>query len=269
MVISSKSNEKIKFIKNLNEKKYRNLNNAYYLEGLKVVFEVLNKYKKENILYLVYSEELVQKIKDENNYFEKILKFCKNNKIEIIETSSDVFLYITDTVTPQGIMCVLKKEEKNLEEEIIKNKDKNVFILENVQDMGNVGTIIRNASAFDIKNIICLDGTADCYSPKVLRSTMGNILEVNVFYEKFENVYKILKNNNFKIIGTALYESKSIKEFKFSDNMAFVFGNESSGIRKEVLEKCDEKIKIDISQNAESLNVAVASGIIGYLSYNK
>ena len=268
MLISSKSNEKIKFIKNLNEKKYRILNNAYYLEGLKVVYEVLNKYKKEYVLYLVYSKELVQKIKDENNYFEKILDFCNKNKIEIIETSSDIFAYITDTITPQGIMCVLKKEEKNLEKELTNNKDKSIFILDNVQDMGNLGTIIRNASAFDIKNIICLDGTADSYSPKVLRSTMGNILNVNIFYENFEKIYEILKNNNFKIIGTSIYDSKSLNEFEFKGKMAFIFGNESNGIKKEILEKCDEKIRIDMSRNTESLNVSVASGIIGYLSFN-
>lgn len=268
MLITSKSNEKIKFIKNLNEKKYRNFNDAYYLEGLKVVFEVFNKYEKENILFLVYSEELVEKLKDEKKYFDNILLICKKNNIDIIEVSKEVFEYITDTITPQGILCVLKKQEKKLEEEVIKNEDKSIFILDGIQDMGNIGTIIRNAAAFNIKNIICLEGTADAYSPKVLRATMGNILEVNIFYENFEKVYGILKNNEYKIVGTALYNSKSIKEFKFLDKMAFVFGNESNGIREEVLEKCDERIKIDISKNAESLNVSVASGIIGYLSFD-
>ena len=269
MVISSKSNEKVKFLKNLNDKKFRKINKAYYLEGLKVTYEVLKKEKVDNILFIAYSSNLIQKINDENNYFRKILDFCNKNKIEILEFENNLIEYVTDTVTPQGIICVLRKNEKKLEEEIKLNKDKDLFILDSVQDMGNLGTIIRNAAAFNIKNIICLDGTADIFSPKVLRATMGTIFDVNVFYLNFDEVYDFLKNNGYKIIGTSLNSSENFEKLKFDEKYAFVLGNEANGVSLNILKKCDKLIKIDMENNIDSLNVSVASGIIGYTSYLK
>jgi len=269
MVISSKSNEKVKFLKNLNDKKFRKVNNAYYLEGLKVIYEILKKEKNNNIIFIAYSSKLIQKINDDNNYFEKILNFCNKNSIEILELDENLIEYVTDTVTPQGIICVLRKNEKKLEEEIELNKDKDLFILDCVQDMGNLGTIIRNAAAFNIKNIICLNGTADVFSPKVLRATMGTIFDVNVFYLNLDEVYDFLKNNSYKIIGTSLNSSESLEKLKFDEKYAFVLGNEANGVSKNVLKKCDELIKIDMENNIDSLNVSVASGIVGYISYLK
>lgn len=223
MLITSKENEKVKFIKSLNEKKSREINNAYYLEGLKVTYEILENKEAVNVMFIAYSSEILSKINHGNIDVKKLIKKCEEKNIKTYEIKENVFKYMCDTVTPQGILCVLKKEEKNLEEQIIKNIDRNIFILDSVQDLGNIGTIIRNAVAFNIKNIICLNNTADIYCPKALRSTMGAINKVNIFYEKNFEIIEKLKQSGYQIVVTALKDSTNLKDFDFSKKSAFVF----------------------------------------------
>lgn len=267
MIINSKSNEKVKFVKSLNDKKFRNKNNAYYLEGIKVINEVVFSNNISDINFIFYSKEILSKVNNGILLLEEIIKRCEEQHIPMYEVEKNILEYVCDTVTPQGILCVLNKKDKNLISEIKNVQNENIFILDGVQDMGNLGTIIRNAAAFNIDSIICLENTADIYSPKVLRSTMGNIFKVNIFYEKFEEVLKILKENNYTLVGTSLNETKKIDELDFNKKIAFVFGNEANGVTDNVLSSCDEKIKIEMNEQVESLNVSVASGIVGYIQY--
>ena len=268
MLITSKTNEKVKFVKSLNDKKFRQKNNAYYLEGLKVTYEILKSEEAVNIMFIAYSSEILETINQSNINLKEIIDICNKKNIILIDIEKNIFDKMCETMTPQGILCVLKKNNKILKEEIAKNKDKNIFILDGVSDLGNIGTIVRNSVAFDIKNIIALSNTADVYSPKALRSTMGTILKVNMFYENDnESLIKILKENGYEIVGTSLEDSEKITSLDFSKKYAFVLGNEANGVSKEILKKCDKKIKIEMSNEIESLNVAIASGIIGYVQY--
>lgn len=269
-VITSKSNEKVKLIKSLNEKKFRQKNRCFYLEGIKVVNEVLQSDKAVDIMFIALCREILEHI---NGGKECIEKMSALSNIPIYEVKKEIFINMVDTKAPQGILVVLKQKEKKLEEllqeiqEDIHLKNKNIVLLDRIQDAGNLGTIIRTADAFGISTILCLEGTTDVYSPKVLRSTMGSILRQSVIYIQKEQM-KQLKKYGYQIVGTSLNTDQDIKKLNFNKKSVFVFGNEANGMEKEVEKMCDELIKIKMSGHAESLNVGVATGIVLYLQDN-
>jgi TrmH family RNA methyltransferase len=264
--ITSKSNQKVKYIKSLNEKKFRQEYNEYYLEGIKVVNELLDMYNKKaiDITSIACSYDILKKT---NGGLDIISRLEKIKDKEVFNIDSNVFKSITDTVSPQGVLAILKLPNKNIDNI---NIDSNILILDKLQDAGNVGTIIRTADSFNVKNIICLDGTTDIFSPKVLRSTMASILRVNIIYihdnELSECIDKI-KNKGYKIIGTSLQSDTYISKELFKDKCAFVVGNEANGISKEITQNCDFLVKIPMNDAVESLNVACATSILLYEQY--
>ncbi len=263
--IISKSNEKVKYLKSLNDKKFRQKYNAFYLEGIKVVEEILDK-KAIDILFIAYSNELLLNSNGGKKLLKKIESFKED---KLIHLEKNLFSYIVDTKAPQGVLVVLKLPNNNIDDIILSNTG-DVIILDKVQDLGNIGTIIRSAVAFNITNIIAIYGTCDVFSPKVVRSTMGAINKINITYikkEQINNFFDKLKNYGYNIIGTSLKSSKFINETFFTSKCAFVFGNEAKGISKEVLDLCDNNIKIPMKENVESLNVSVAASIVLYKNY--
>ena len=261
--IISNSNEKVKYIRNLNEKKFRQIYNSFYVEGIKVVEEVLEN-EAVNIKFIAYSKEILRN----NNGGDKLLKKIeKNKKINCIEIDAKIFKTITDTVTPQGILAVMYIKEQNIDELLEQNVDKNILVLDKIQDAGNVGTIIRTADAFGVKLVFCTNGTVDIYSPKVIRSTMGSVFRVNIVYIDKQDLdiimYKI-KENGHLIAVTDLNTNNYIQDIDFSKKYAFVLGNEANGVSDEIKIMSDLKIKIPISETVESLNVGIATGVILY-----
>lgn len=264
--IISKSNEKVKYIKSLNDKKFRKKYKAFYLEGIKVVTEILESKKAIDIMFIAYSKDLLLN----SNGGEELLLKIENKKYKDIETvllSDSMFKYVTDTVTPQGVLAVVKMPEYDVFEEIDRAKS-NILILDKVQDLGNLGTIIRTSDAFNVRLIICNNGTADVYSPKVVRSTMGSIFRVKLVYTSdIENVIKYLKNKNYDIVGTSLQTNTHLDELDYLNKHAYILGNEANGVDKNLLQMCNKLVKIDMENTAESLNVSVATSIILYEQY--
>lgn len=173
---------------------------------------------------------------------------------------------MVETKTPQGILAVMKIPNLSIN----LNYNEEYIILDKVQDAGNLGTIIRTAEAFDIKNIICLEGTTDAYSQKVIRSTMGSVVRENIMYVDFENFKKIalkLKQNGYTLFATALEESEDLEELEVSKKTVFILGNEANGVSEEIKELSDKNVKIAMSKNTNSLNVGIASGIVMYKQY--
>ena len=142
-----------------------------------------------------------------------------------------------------------------------------IVILDNVQDPGNAGTIIRNSVAFDIDTIIFSEGSVSPYNEKVLRSTGGMIFNTNIIISDLDSVINEIKNKNISLIGTSLHTNNSLENLEHLDKYAVIFGNEGNGIREEILNKCDKLIKIDMNNACESLNVGVSSGIVLYHLY--
>lgn len=221
-MIISKTNDYIKHIKSLSQKKYRDEYHEYVIEGIKLVKEAIEE--KVHIKKIIICEEL---------YNEKI----NFENIEYVDEK--VFKYISETETPQGILAVVEQEENKKEIGDI------IFALDNVQDPGNLGTIVRTLDCAGINSLIVSSGCADLYNSKVVRSTMGAIFRVNIErHKEFTNKLLELKEKGYKIIVTSLKTDKSIYDINFKEKCIVVIGNESKGVSDEVLEIADIKVKI-------------------------
>ncbi len=253
MVITSKDNETIKKIKKLKDKKYRDEENCYIIEGIKLIKEAISE--KAKIKLIIICDDCSQ-----NDDFEAELKY-EIAKYECIYVSEKVFSTLTSVVNPQGIMAIIEKEaeQKNI------NFNEDLFlILDNIQDPGNMGTILRTADSLDFKQIIISKDCTDIYNPKVVRSTMGAILRINIIEsDDLEKTLKELKRHKIKIVTTYLHTDKTIYDISYK-RTAIIIGNEANGVRKEVLDMADEKIKIPMPGKTESLNASVATAVVLY-----
>lgn len=270
-MLNSKSNEQVKMLASLKDKKHREKHSKYIIEGVKLVGEMMDLGGITPSESIVYSNELLKSAAGG----EKLLERIEKSTLNTLEVSKEVFKYIADTESPQGVMCVKNipvvtdKEKLNQISSMIKS-NKKFLVLDKVQDSGNLGTIIRSAVTFGIDCIICIKGTTDIYNPKVVRSTMGAIEKVNVMYlgeEEYEQVVKQFKENRYEIVSTELSAKKYLNELDYSKNIVFVMGNEANGVSEKIHKMCTEYIKIPISDAQESLNVAVATGICLYSAY--
>lgn len=237
MFIESIKNEKIKNIKKLNTKKYREEKGLFLIEGEHLVLEA----SKNNIL----EEVLILDGYD-------ILVNCKKTYV-----SGSVLKYISELDNfPKYIGICKKLEEKEL--------GKKIVILDEIQDPGNLGTIIRSSVAFNIDTIILGKNCVDLYNSKVLRASQGMIFNINIIEKDLNKYIPYLKNNNYKIYGTKVNGGKSLKNVEKSSKFAIIMGNEGTGVKEEILSMCDEYLYIDMNKKCESLNVGVATSIILY-----
>lgn len=252
-VITSKDNELVKNIRKLKDKKYREIENKYMIEGIKLIEEAVEE--KADIDTIIVCENCV-----ENNTIEQKLLY-EIAKYNCVYVDEKVFNAISEVSNPQGILAVVKKENK--EENINFNEDI-IVVLDGIQDPGNLGTILRTVDSCGLSQIILSGKTADAYNPKVVRSTMGAIFRVNVIIsEDLPKTLKELKKHKFKVLATSLETKNSIYDIDYSKK-AIVIGNEANGVSKEVLELADEKAKIPMLGKTESLNASVATSVILY-----
>ena len=200
-----------------------------------------------------------------NNILTKIIlledTIC-NYDIEKIYVTKEVMKKLTELDTPNKIIGIVKKNTPLP----IGNK---ILILDNIQDPGNLGTIIRSSVAFDIDTIVLSPNTVDIYNPKVIRSTQGMIFYTNIITLELKEFINEIKTKNYTIFGTNVRNGKNIKEITLPEKFALVLGNEGQGVSKEIESLCDDNIYIKMSSKCESLNVSVATSILLYEVYNK
>ena len=252
-VISSKDNETIKQIRKLKDKKYRDQNKEFIIEGIKLLKEAIQE--KAKIKTIVVCDDC-----EKNGTLDKKLLY-EMAKYNCIYVTEKVFNILTDVSNPQGVLAVV---EKNNDINNINFDDDLILILDNLQDPGNLGTIIRTIDSVNLKQIIVSKGSSDVYNPKVVRSTMGAIFRVKVLEsENLQETIKEIKKHKFKILATDLNTNSSIYDEKYS-KCAIIIGNEANGVSKEILSLADKKIKIPMLGKTESLNASVATGIILY-----
>lgn len=245
-MITSKSNELVKYIKGLQLKKNRDESGEYIVEGLKMVREAVEE--KHEVVTLILCEEI----------FKEQFNMPKNCKVESV--SKNVFEYLSDTESPQGIMAIVKKKDiVNLE-----NADV-IFALDHVQDPGNLGTIMRTLDATGINTLLLSKGCADEYNPKVVRSTMGAIFRVNIQDNvDLASKLKELQKKGYLVIVTALDADSGLFEYSFPEKCVIVIGNESKGVSKEIQELANIRIKIPMIGKTESLNAGMAASLMAY-----
>lgn len=256
-MITSVSNGKIKTIQNLRKKsKYRKEEKLFIIEGTRLFQETPRHLLKE-----VYVSENAENV-------------LKNQLIDIkYEVVSDnIFTSISDTTTPQGILAVVKQPNYSLED-ILAKENPLLLILEDLQDPGNLGTIMRTAEGAGVTGILMTKGCVDIYNPKVVRSTMGSIYRIPFIYledqEEFVRIFRQLKEKNIITYGAALMESKDYDQYCYDTGTAFVIGNEGKGLSETALSSCEKYVKIPMCGQLESLNAAVASSILMYEAFRQ
>lgn len=254
--IISTSNEQIKHLKKLHAKKYRAEYKQYLIEGIKIIEEAYKSGKNILKLFVCY-----EKLEKNGINKEKIYELLSSNNYEVATISENVLEYISDTETPQGIVALMPIEDNSID-----LGSKNLLILDNIQDTGNMGTILRTASAFGFNNIIVTSGSCDIYNPKVIRGSMGNIYKLNIKIlgtnEKLSDIISDIKSNNYTIYTTEVENSKSIYDTEFKGKICIVFGNEANGVSDFLKQSADISITIPMRNDTESLNVSIATGII-------
>ena len=251
--ISSKDNNLIKHIKKLKEKKYRDEYEEYIVEGLKLIKEAIQE--NMNISQIIICDGC-----DKSELIESHLKY-EMAKYDCIYVPQNIFKILTDVENPQGILAVIKRENKGTS---LDYSEDIIVALDDVQDPGNVGTILRTVDSVGLKQILISKGTADVFNPKVVRSTMGAIFRVKVIEcESFKDTLKETQKNGYKVMCTSLDAKNSIYKTNFTKKV-IVVGNEANGVSKDILSIADEKAIIPMLGKTESLNVSVATGIILY-----
>ena len=236
----------VKYIQSLSHKKFRDEEDAFIAEGPKVVKELLGQNKMKCLMICAEKDWLQQ--------HSNLLESLPDDKIH--EADDQWLKSVSQLKTPNKVVAVFEKSKAL---SIPSLKGKISIMLDDLQDPGNLGTIIRIADWFAIEHIICSSNCVDVYNPKVVQSTMGSIARVNVFYTDLEKY--IMKNKNVPVFATTLSGTSIFKLPKISEGIILV-GNESKGIHSSLLQHCSQEITIPRFGHAESLNAAVASGII-------
>lgn len=256
--ITSKDNEFVKHVKKLKDKKYRDQNNEFVVEGIKLVKEAIQE--KAEIKQIIICEECenVDNIPKDLTY--EIAKF------ECIYVTKQVFATLTEVKNPQGILAVVSKNtvtDENIKTQIDYSQEI-IVALDDIQDPGNLGTILRTVDSIGLTQILVSKGTADCFNPKVVRSTMGAIFRVKIIEcENLMETLKEAKKHHFKVMVTSLQTKNSIYDIDYNKKV-IVIGNEANGVEPQIQDLADEKVKIPMLGKTESLNASVATGIVLY-----
>jgi len=241
------SNNQIKLINSLSMKKFRKKERLFFCEGIKIFETLLN------------SEFNIHTVFGTNKFAEEFA--TEIEKLNFVQVSDKELRKISSLSTPQDVLAMVETPEKNIS--TINFSEELALILDKIQDPGNLGTIVRIADWFGIKNIVCSTDSVDIYNPKSIQATMGSVFSVNIFFtnlsEFFENV-----DEKIPIYGTFM-NGENIYNKKLSKNGLIVLGNEANGISSDIEKHITEKISIpsfNENKSAESLNVSVATAII-------
>ena len=239
-IITSKANSVVKNAKKLHQKKYRK--SAYLIEGWHLFEEA------------VQAGVRIEKIFALESYRDQLAAFPQT-----VWVSEEILRDLADTQTPQGIVAVIQKEEVGLPD---LHQGKFLF-LEDVQDPGNVGTMIRTADAAGFTGVIVSDKSADIYSLKTLRSMQGSHFHLPIYRMSLASFVEEAKKTAMPILATTLSkESKDYRELSPLEDFVLVMGNEGQGISSVMAESADQLVHIGMKGRAESLNVAIAAGIL-------
>ena len=252
-MITSVSNPQVKRIIRLNQnKKARREEGLFTAEGLKMFFEA----PADQIEKVYISEEL-----QEN---EKILEKTAGYGLPSETVSGQVFAKMSDTKTPQGVLTLLRKKEWD-ETDILDRENPCIVILEDLQDPGNAGTIIRTAEGAGVSGVFLTRGCVDVWSPKVIRSTMGSIYRMPVICDvDLKDLFKGLRERGIRSMAAHLKGKADYDRADLTAGTAFLIGNEANGLSEEAAEEADLLVRIPMEGKVESLNAAMAAGILMY-----
>lgn len=252
------TNNQVKFLRSLQLKKNRNGEKLFIAEGEKIVEEILNSQHKVNSVFAV--SDWVSQHKNKA-YFQKI----KSEKISLTEVSENELSRISSLTTPNKVIAIVQIPENTVDTSQL--KDQWSIVLDEIQDPGNLGTLIRTADWFGIRTIICSENSVDLYNAKVIQSTMGSFCRVHVAYTNLEKFFQEVKEKLSLPVFGAVLNGKDISGIKIPETGLLLLGNESRGISENLYPFITQKVSIPSVSGiatAESLNVAIANGILCY-----
>jgi TrmH family RNA methyltransferase len=285
-LITSVNNQRVKEVANLKQKKYRTESGTFFAEGLRAVQEAV---QYADVTELFYTEaeagrldevlkaagnvpaDTKEKSGNMNNANHNNAGTAKkrneaSNGIRMYQVDEKVMAKLSDTKVPQGVLAVIRTPEQNLRQlrpGTASDNNAPVIILDRVQDPGNLGTIIRTADAVGALGLILLEGCVDAYSPKVVRASMGSLFHLPVVQDvTAEEALTWCYRNGYEPAATALKNAQNVYKADISKKMAFLFGNEANGVAEELQAAAETRLFIPMAGLAESMNVAMAAGII-------
>jgi len=265
-MIESNKNATVRFIKSLTKRKSREESGCFFLEGLRGVCDAVSAGAK--VRHLIVSESFLNSVLSSEiaKLEDSAVGFTAESVL--FPVSDNVFEYISETESPQGIGAVIYMSEPGA------LGGDNLLLLENLQDPGNMGTVIRTADAAGFDGIICMKGCVDVYNSKVLRSTVGSLFHIPIIRrdrdgDSAESVVAELKGMGYTVYAAHPRGGNVLFDEPFTEKNVIVIGNEANGITDEMLNVCDKTVTIPMPGKSESLNASVAASLMMYETVRK
>jgi len=261
-IIVSAQNTLIKEVKKLQQKKYRDFNKKYLVEGIRMVEEGL----RYDVLESFFYDETICKTGRGSNLLHKIKEKVKSeNNTGCYEVTSSILNGLAETETPQGIVAVAIQRITELPSLAYNNDTGLLLIIDGIQDPGNLGTLLRTAWACGTQAVICLPGTVEPFNNKVVRATMGSIFQIPlIINESWTNTKRWCYEQQYSLVAGDISGQFEYSKVHYPQKVALIIGNEGHGLMSVSPDQVDYKVKIPLLNGVESLNASVAGGILLY-----
>lgn len=253
--IQSVHNPKIKAWYQLHSKKGRDTSGSYLIEGAKLIAEAIQADQEIEVLLIEHEKGIPREI--------NALIADKNEEIPIVKVTPSIIEKLSEMSTPQGMMAVVKQKHHTMAQ-ILERKPSFILLVDEIQDPGNLGAMIRSADAAGVEAIILGNGTVDLYNSKVIRSAMGSLFHLPILSADLSQLIPQLQHDGFQVIGTSSYAEKSYFDIDYTKKTAILVGNEARGMSEDRKKQVTEMVKIPLMGQAESLNVTMATTVILY-----
>lgn len=248
-VIRSVQNDNVKYYEKLKDKSFRRKEQKFILEGRHLVEEAL----KTELIEIIMSTD------------EEYLKSL-GDSIETYLVTDAIIAKLSSTKNPQNVLGIAKMFTNDLRviKNIVKEKKSSLVMFDEINDPGNLGTLIRTAAALGYDGIILSKNSCDIYNDKTVRASQGSIFKTKIVYADLQEAIPYLKEKGYKLIGTSLKDASKLEDANPTEKFVMCLGNEARGISDAVLNLMDQNVKLTMHNDVESLNVMVAGSIIMY-----
>lgn len=251
MELTGLQNPMVKAAAELKQKKYRQQQGLFLAEGLRTVEEAVRYGTVQSIFYTAIEDDRTRAVLEE----------AAAKQIKLVCVSDKVLKKIADTEKPQGIIAVCEMRSKRLDDFLASGKM--LLVLDRVTDPGNIGTMLRTADAAGVGGLLLLQGCADIYAPKTVRASMGSLFHLPVLSGLSEELLvQAARKAGYELLVTCLDGADNLYKADLQGRIAFIMGNEANGVSDALLAAADKRVFIPMQGRAESLNVAMAAGIV-------
>ena len=251
MEITNLQNPQVKSAAELKQKKYRLQQQCFLAEGLRTVEEAVAAKAATSIFYTAIEDDRTR----------RVLEQAAAMQVKLICVTEQIMKKLADTENPQGIIAVCKMQATKLEPLLAAGEM--LLVLDRVGDPGNIGTMLRTADAAGIGGLVLLKGSADIYAPKTVRASMGSLFHIPVLAGiEEEKFVERAQRAGYQLLVTSLDGADNLYKADLSGRLAFVMGNEANGVSESLLKAADKRVFIPMAGRAESLNVAMAAGVV-------